>query len=89
MILNHGIIKHFQVRQLSKAKKKRSRRLIDPKYIAGSIVSTPECIYHDTHLFIVPFGMRILKNFILIIIEKLVLHLIYKYFLHSATRTYL
>ncbi|KAK6777728.1 hypothetical protein RDI58_024446 [Solanum bulbocastanum] len=39
------------------AKKKKSRRLIDPEDIAGSISSTPERISHDTLLFAVLFGM--------------------------------
>ncbi|WMV34144.1 hypothetical protein MTR67_027529 [Solanum verrucosum] len=38
------------------AKKKKSRRPIDPEDIAGSISSAPERISHDTHLFAVPFG---------------------------------
>ncbi|KAK6786453.1 hypothetical protein RDI58_014978 [Solanum bulbocastanum] len=40
------------VSQTKQAKKKKSRRPIDPKDIAGSISSTPECISHDTHLFV-------------------------------------
>ncbi|KAK6803039.1 hypothetical protein RDI58_000823 [Solanum bulbocastanum] len=37
------------------AKKKKSKRPIDPKDIAGSIFSTLECISHDTHLFYVQY----------------------------------
>ncbi|KAG5586383.1 hypothetical protein H5410_046817, partial [Solanum commersonii] len=40
----------------SYAKKKKSRRPIDPEDIAGSISSAPERISHDTHLFVVLFG---------------------------------
>ncbi|KAG5581236.1 hypothetical protein H5410_051863 [Solanum commersonii] len=42
--------------QTKQAKKKKSRRPIDPDNIAGSISSAPERISHDIHLFAVPFG---------------------------------
>ncbi|KAG5605340.1 hypothetical protein H5410_026832 [Solanum commersonii] len=47
---------HLGVSQTKQAKKKKSRRPIDPEDIAGSISSVPERISHDTHLFVVPFG---------------------------------
>ncbi|WMV38002.1 hypothetical protein MTR67_031387 [Solanum verrucosum] len=47
---------HLGVGQTKQAKKKKSRRPIDPEDIAGSISSAPECISHNTHLFAVPFG---------------------------------
>ncbi|KAG5614975.1 hypothetical protein H5410_014799 [Solanum commersonii] len=47
---------HLGVSQTKQAKKKKSRRPIDPEDIVGSISSAPECISHDTHLFVVPFG---------------------------------
>uniref|UniRef100_M1DXV8 Integrase core domain containing protein n=1 Tax=Solanum tuberosum TaxID=4113 RepID=M1DXV8_SOLTU len=47
---------HLGVSQTKQAKKKKSRRPIDPEDIAGSISSAPERINHDTHLFAVPFG---------------------------------
>ncbi|WMV16815.1 hypothetical protein MTR67_010200 [Solanum verrucosum] len=46
---------HLGVSQTKQAKKKKSRRLIDPEDIARSISSAPERISHDTHLFVVPF----------------------------------
>ncbi|WMV38468.1 hypothetical protein MTR67_031853 [Solanum verrucosum] len=46
---------HLGVGQTKQAKKKKSRRLIDPEDFAGSISSAPERISHDTHLFVVPF----------------------------------
>ncbi|KAG5598970.1 hypothetical protein H5410_030340 [Solanum commersonii] len=46
---------HLGVNQTKQAKKKKSRRPIDPQDIAGSISSAPERINHDTHLFVVPF----------------------------------
>ncbi|KAG5605103.1 hypothetical protein H5410_026595 [Solanum commersonii] len=48
---------HLGVSQTKQAKKKKSRRPIDPKDIEGSISSVPERINHDTHLFVVPFGI--------------------------------
>ncbi|WMV24333.1 hypothetical protein MTR67_017718 [Solanum verrucosum] len=48
--------KHLGVVQTKQAKKKKSRRPIDPEDIAGSISSAPERISHNTHLFAVPFG---------------------------------
>ncbi|KAG5571982.1 hypothetical protein H5410_061748 [Solanum commersonii] len=48
--------KHLGVSQTKQAKKKKSRRPIDPEDIARSISSAPERISHDTHLFVVPFG---------------------------------
>ncbi|WMV15128.1 hypothetical protein MTR67_008513 [Solanum verrucosum] len=47
---------HFGVGQTKQAKKKKSRRPIDPEDIAGSISSAPERINHNTHLFAVLFG---------------------------------
>ncbi|KAK6791772.1 hypothetical protein RDI58_010853 [Solanum bulbocastanum] len=47
---------HLAVSQTNKAKKKKSRRPIDPEHILGSISSVPERISHDTHLFVVSFG---------------------------------
>ncbi|XP_015170398.1 uncharacterized protein [Solanum tuberosum] len=47
---------HLGVRQTKHAKKKKSRRPIDPEDIAGSISSAPKRISHDTYLFVVPFG---------------------------------
>ena len=47
---------HLGVSQTKQAKKKKSRRPIDPEDIAGSISSAPERINHDTHLFVVRFG---------------------------------
>ena len=47
---------HLGVSQTKQAKKKKSRRPIDPEDIAGSISSAPERISHDTHLFAVQFG---------------------------------
>jgi len=47
---------HLGVIQTKQAKKKKSRRPIDPEDIAGSISSAPKRISHDTHLFDVPFG---------------------------------
>ncbi|KAG5601167.1 hypothetical protein H5410_032537 [Solanum commersonii] len=41
--------KHLGVSQTKQAKKKKSRRLIDPEDIAGSISSAPERINHDTY----------------------------------------
>ncbi|WMV07617.1 hypothetical protein MTR67_001002 [Solanum verrucosum] len=43
---------HFGVSQTKQAKKKKSRRPIDPEDIAGSISFAPERINHDTHLFV-------------------------------------
>ncbi|KAG5570553.1 hypothetical protein H5410_060319 [Solanum commersonii] len=48
--------KHLGISQTKQAKKKKSRRPIDPEDIAGSISSAPERISHDTYLFVVPFG---------------------------------
>ncbi|KAK6794102.1 hypothetical protein RDI58_007555 [Solanum bulbocastanum] len=42
---------HLGVSQTKLAKKKKSRRPIDPEDNAGSISSEPEHISHDTHLF--------------------------------------
>ncbi|WMV30776.1 hypothetical protein MTR67_024161 [Solanum verrucosum] len=53
---NDGIETSEEEYQTKQAKKKKFRRPIDPKDIAGSISSAPERINHDTHLFIVPFG---------------------------------
>ncbi|WMV20964.1 hypothetical protein MTR67_014349 [Solanum verrucosum] len=47
---------HLGVSQTKHAKKKKSKRPIDPEDIAGSISSAPECIRRDTHLFAVSFG---------------------------------
>ncbi|WMV33515.1 hypothetical protein MTR67_026900 [Solanum verrucosum] len=47
---------HLGVGQTKQAKKKKSRRPIDPEDIAGSISSAPERISHNTYLFAVPFG---------------------------------
>uniref|UniRef100_M1DW11 Late blight resistance protein n=1 Tax=Solanum tuberosum TaxID=4113 RepID=M1DW11_SOLTU len=47
---------HLGVSQTKQAKKKKSRRPIDPEDIAGSISSTPERISHDTHIFPILFG---------------------------------
>ncbi|KAG5581710.1 hypothetical protein H5410_052337 [Solanum commersonii] len=47
---------HLGVSQTKQAKKKKSRRPIDPEDIAGSISSALEHISHDTHLFAVSFG---------------------------------
>ncbi|WMV19186.1 hypothetical protein MTR67_012571, partial [Solanum verrucosum] len=47
---------HLGVSQTKQAKKKKSRRPIDPKDIARSISSAPQCISHDTHILVVPFG---------------------------------
>ncbi|KAG5585559.1 hypothetical protein H5410_045993 [Solanum commersonii] len=47
---------HLGVSQTKQAKKKKSKRPIDPKDIAGSISSALERISHDTHLFDVLFG---------------------------------
>ncbi|WMV07658.1 hypothetical protein MTR67_001043 [Solanum verrucosum] len=47
---------HLRVGQTKQAKKKKSRRPIDPEDIVGSISSAPERISHNTHLFAVPFG---------------------------------
>ncbi|KAG5585462.1 hypothetical protein H5410_045896 [Solanum commersonii] len=47
---------HLGVSQTKQAKKKKSRRSIDPEDITGSISSAPERISHDTHLFAVSFG---------------------------------
>ncbi|WMV55128.1 hypothetical protein MTR67_048513 [Solanum verrucosum] len=47
---------HLGVSQTKQAKKKKSRRPIDPEDIAGSISSASERISHDTHLFVVLFG---------------------------------
>ncbi|WMV33182.1 hypothetical protein MTR67_026567 [Solanum verrucosum] len=47
---------HLGVGQTKQAKKKKSRRPIDPEDIVGSISSAPERISHNTHLFAVPFG---------------------------------
>ncbi|KAK6777670.1 hypothetical protein RDI58_024388 [Solanum bulbocastanum] len=44
------------VSQTKQAKKKKSRKPIDPEDIAGSISFAPERISHDTYLFVVPFG---------------------------------
>ncbi|KAK6782335.1 hypothetical protein RDI58_020131 [Solanum bulbocastanum] len=43
---------HPGASQTKQAKKKKSRRPIDPEDIAGSISFAPERINHDTHLFI-------------------------------------
>ncbi|KAG5610733.1 hypothetical protein H5410_022014 [Solanum commersonii] len=48
---------HLGVSQTNREKKKKSRRPIDPKDIPGSISSAPESISHDTHFFVVSFGM--------------------------------
>ncbi|KAG5572245.1 hypothetical protein H5410_062011 [Solanum commersonii] len=42
---------YLGISQTKQSKKKKSRRPIDPKDIAGSISSAPERISHDTHLF--------------------------------------
>ncbi|WMV18747.1 hypothetical protein MTR67_012132 [Solanum verrucosum] len=47
---------HLGVSQTKHAKKKKSRRPIDPEDIAGYISSASERISHDTHIFVVPFG---------------------------------
>ncbi|WMV33614.1 hypothetical protein MTR67_026999 [Solanum verrucosum] len=47
---------HLGVSQTKQAKKKKSRRPIDPEDIARSISSASERISNDTHLFVVPFG---------------------------------
>ncbi|KAG5595527.1 hypothetical protein H5410_036759 [Solanum commersonii] len=47
---------HLGISQTKQAKKKKSRRPIDPEDIAGSISSALERISHDTHLFVVPFS---------------------------------
>ncbi|KAG5576622.1 hypothetical protein H5410_056756 [Solanum commersonii] len=47
---------HVGVSQTNRAKKKKSRRPIDPEDILGSISFVPECISHDTHLYVVPLG---------------------------------
>ncbi|KAG5605319.1 hypothetical protein H5410_026811 [Solanum commersonii] len=47
---------HLGVSQTKHAKKKKSRRPIDPEDIIGSISSAPERISHDTHLFVISFG---------------------------------
>ncbi|WMV45239.1 hypothetical protein MTR67_038624 [Solanum verrucosum] len=47
---------HLRVSHTKQAKKKKSRRPIDPEDIAGSISSAPERISHDTHILIVLFG---------------------------------
>ncbi|KAK6786439.1 hypothetical protein RDI58_014964 [Solanum bulbocastanum] len=47
---------NLRVSQTKQAKKKKSRRSIDPEDIARSISSAPERISHDTHLFAIPFG---------------------------------
>ncbi|KAK6803315.1 hypothetical protein RDI58_001099 [Solanum bulbocastanum] len=48
---------HLGVSQTNKAKKKKSaRRPIDPEDIPGSISSAPNCISHNTYLFVIPFG---------------------------------
>jgi len=47
---------HLGVSQTKQAKKKKSRRPIDPEDIAGAISFAPERINHDTHLFAVLFG---------------------------------
>uniref|UniRef100_M1DBR7 Uncharacterized protein n=1 Tax=Solanum tuberosum TaxID=4113 RepID=M1DBR7_SOLTU len=47
---------HLGVSQTKQAKRKKSRRPIDPEYIAGSISSAPEHISHDTHILAVTFG---------------------------------
>uniref|UniRef100_M1DT56 Uncharacterized protein n=1 Tax=Solanum tuberosum TaxID=4113 RepID=M1DT56_SOLTU len=46
---------HLGVSQTKQAKKKKSRRPIDPEDIAGSISSAPECISHDTHILAIMF----------------------------------
>ncbi|KAG5605551.1 hypothetical protein H5410_027043 [Solanum commersonii] len=55
ILLNCPEIQSY-VNQTKQAKKKKSRKPIDPADIAGSISSAPERISHDTHLFVVPFG---------------------------------
>ncbi|KAK6784126.1 hypothetical protein RDI58_017580 [Solanum bulbocastanum] len=44
---------HLGLSQTKQAKKKKSRRPIDPEDISVSISSAPERINHDTHLFVV------------------------------------
>ncbi|KAG5602435.1 hypothetical protein H5410_033805 [Solanum commersonii] len=46
---------HLKVSQTKQAKKKKSRRPIDPEDIAEFISSAPERISHNTHIFVVPF----------------------------------
>lgn len=48
---------HLGVSQTKHVKKKKSRRPIDPEDIEESIFSTQESINHDTHIFVVLFGM--------------------------------
>ncbi|KAG5601019.1 hypothetical protein H5410_032389 [Solanum commersonii] len=47
---------HLGVSQTKQAKKKKSRRPIDPEDIAGFISFALKRINHDTHLFAVSFG---------------------------------
>ncbi|WMV30240.1 hypothetical protein MTR67_023625 [Solanum verrucosum] len=47
---------HLGVSQTKQAKRKKSRRPIDPEDTAGDISSAPERISHDTYIFDVPFG---------------------------------
>ncbi|KAG5581199.1 hypothetical protein H5410_051826 [Solanum commersonii] len=47
---------HLGVSQPNKTKKKKSRKPIYSKDILGILPSSSECITHDTHLFVVPFG---------------------------------
>ncbi|WMV58437.1 hypothetical protein MTR67_051822 [Solanum verrucosum] len=47
---------YLGVSQTKQAKKKKSKRPINPEDIEGSISSEPERISHDTYLFVVLFG---------------------------------
>ncbi|WMV20231.1 hypothetical protein MTR67_013616 [Solanum verrucosum] len=48
---------HLRVSQTKQAKKKKSRRPIDLEDIAGSISFVPEHINHNTHIFVIAFGI--------------------------------
>ncbi|WMV10304.1 hypothetical protein MTR67_003689 [Solanum verrucosum] len=54
---------HLGVSHTKQAKKKKSRRPIDPEDIAGSISSALERINHDTHILVVPFGTADLRQY--------------------------
>ncbi|WMV45121.1 hypothetical protein MTR67_038506 [Solanum verrucosum] len=86
---NDGIETSEEEYQTKQAKKKKSRRPIDPEDIAGSISTAPECISHDTHLFAVLFGIADPRQYYLITVDQSVLHLLHRHCLYNAMRTYL
>ncbi|KAG5630905.1 hypothetical protein H5410_002622 [Solanum commersonii] len=81
--------KHLGVIQPNKAKKKKSRRLIDTKNIPGFLSSASEQnISNDTHLFIIWFGMVDSRAYLPQYHRPVDALLLHGHCLHGATRTY-